>query len=135
MKNISYLPTQNWAGLFTLSIRLVIGWTYFSAFWRRLVLENKLDPEQAGYIGEKFNHFLPNALGIESLIEFLVTNPDHLWYSMVAFTIIEGIVGLLLIFGLFTRLMSIGVFLLAMGILLGSAGLQPRAWTNGKLVF
>jgi thiosulfate dehydrogenase [quinone] large subunit len=70
MKNISYLPTQNWADLFTLSIRLVIGWTYFSAFWRRLVLENKLDPEQAGYIGEKFNHFLPNASGIKPLIEF-----------------------------------------------------------------
>lgn len=26
------------AGLFTLSLRLVVGWTYFSAFWRRLVL-------------------------------------------------------------------------------------------------
>jgi thiosulfate dehydrogenase [quinone] large subunit len=35
-----------------------------------LVLENKLDPEQAGYIGEKFNHFLPNASGIKLLIEF-----------------------------------------------------------------
>ena len=32
------------AGLFTLSLRLVVGWTYFSAFWRRLVLENKLIP-------------------------------------------------------------------------------------------
>lgn len=29
------------AGLFTLSLRLVVGWTYFSAFWRRLVLENR----------------------------------------------------------------------------------------------
>jgi thiosulfate dehydrogenase [quinone] large subunit len=35
-----------------------------------LVLENKLDPEQAGYISEKFNHFLPNASGIKPLIEF-----------------------------------------------------------------
>jgi thiosulfate dehydrogenase [quinone] large subunit len=88
-----------------------------------LVLENKLDPEQSGYIGEKFNHFLPNASGIKPLIEFLVTNPDHFWYSIVAFTIIEGIVGLLLIFEFFTRLMSIGVFLLAMGIVLGSGWL------------
>ena len=47
------------AGLFTLALRLVVGWTYFSAFWRRLVLENKLMPDTAGYIGEKFNHFLP----------------------------------------------------------------------------
>ena len=136
MKNTSIIPTQNWAGLFTLSIRLVIGWTYFSAFWRRLILENKLDPEQAGYIGEKFNHFLPNALGIKPMIEFLVTNPDHLWYSMVAFTIIEGIVGLLLMFGFFTRLMSIGVFLLAMGILLGSGWIGTTCldeWQIGVL--
>lgn len=136
MKNNSIIPTQNWAGLFTLSIRFVIGWTYFSAFWRRLVLENKLDPEQAGYIGEKFNHFLPNALGIKPMIEFLVTNPEHLWYSMVAFTIIEGIVGLLLILGFFTRLMSIGVFMLAMGILLGSGWIGTTCldeWQIGVL--
>lgn len=136
MKNNSIIPTQNWAGLFTLSIRFVIGWTYFSAFWRRLVLENKLDPEQAGYIGEKFNHFLPNALGIKPMIEFLVTNPEHLWYSMIAFTIIEGIVGLLLILGFFTRLMSIGVFMLAMGILLGSGWIGTTCldeWQIGVL--
>ena len=45
------------AGIFTLSLRLIVGWTYFSAFWRRLVLENKLIPDGTGYIGEKFNHF------------------------------------------------------------------------------
>lgn len=106
--------------LVPLALRLVVGWTYFSAFWRRLILENKLIPEEAGYIGEKFNHFLPNALGIKPLIEYLVTHPDALWINMAAFTIIEGIVGLALILGLFTRLMSIGVFLLALGILLAS---------------
>lgn len=103
-----------------LALRLVVGWTYFSAFWRRLILENKLIPEEAGYIGEKFNHFLPNALGIKPLIAYLVTHPEALWINMVAFTIIEGIVGLAMILGFFTRLMSIGVFLLALGILLAS---------------
>ena len=117
MKNISI---KNDAGLLALAVRLVIGWTYFSAFWRRTMLADKLDPELTGYIGEKFNHFLPNALGIKPLIQYLVENPDILWINMVAFTIIEGIVGLLIIFGLFTRLMSVGVFGLAMGILLGS---------------
>lgn len=75
------MQTTNYsfAGLFTTSLRWVIGWTYFSAFWRRLVLENKLNPEEAGYIGEKFNHFLPHALGIKPLIEHLVSNPDSLW--------------------------------------------------------
>ncbi|MGV9013380.1 MAG: TQO small subunit DoxD [Flavobacteriales bacterium] len=112
--------TFNSAGLFTLALRLVVGWTYFSAFWRRVALENKLDPEVAGYIGEKFNNFLPNALLIKPLIEHLVSNPDLLWWNMVAFTIIEGVVGLFLMFGLFTRAMSVAVFGLAMGILLGS---------------
>ena len=126
----------NSAGLFTLSLRWVIGWTYFSAFWRRLILENKLIPEEAGYIGEKFNHFLPNALGIKPVIEYLVSNPDALQTAMIIFTIVEAIVGLFIILGLFTRLMSIGVFFLAMGILLGSGWLGTTCldeWQIGVL--
>ncbi len=126
----------NTAGLFTLTLRLVAGWTYFSAFWRRLVLENKLDPNGPGYIGEKFNHFLPNALGIKPGIEYLVQNDEALWWFMLAFTIIEGIVGLLFMFGLFTRLMSIGVFSLALGILLGAGWLGTTCldeWQIGIL--
>lgn len=127
---------NNMAGLFTLSLRWVIGWTYFSAFWRRLILENKLIPEEAGYIGEKFNHFLPNALGIKPIIEYLISNPDVLQTSMIIFTIIEAIVGLFIILGFFTRLMSIGVFFLAMGILLGSGWLGTTCldeWQIGVL--
>jgi len=132
MNNQSYAT----AGLFTTALRWVVGWTYFSAFWRRLVLENKLNPEEAGYIGEKFNHFLPNALGIKPLIEYLVSHPEALWWAMVVFTIIEGIVGLLLMLGLFTRLMSVGVFLLALGILLGSGWIGTTCldeWQIGVL--
>jgi len=117
-------------------LRLVVGWTYFSAFWRRLVLDNKLIPEEAGYIGEKFNHFLPNALGIKPLIEYLVLNPEDLHMAMIVFTIVEAIVGLLLMLGLFTRLMSIGVFFLAMGILLGSGWIGTTCldeWQIGVL--
>ena len=133
MKN---LHIKNDAGLLTLAIRLVVGWTYFSAFWRRTILADKLDPEVAGYIGEKFNHFLPHALGIKPLIQYLVENPDILWLNMVIFTIIEGIVGLFIIFGLFTRIMSIGVFGLAMGILLGSGWIGTTCldeWQIGVL--
>lgn len=130
------LEAYSIAGLFTLSLRLVVGWTYFSAFWRRVVLENKLIPDTAGYIGEKFNHFLPNAFGIKPIIEYLVNNPDHLWWAMVVFTIIEGIVGLLFILGFFTRLMSLGVLGLATGILLGSGWLGTTCvdeWQIGIL--
>ena len=124
------------AGIFTLSLRLVVGWTYFSAFWRRLVLENKLIPDSAGYIGEKFNHFLPNSIGIRPVIEYLVSTPDMLWWAMVIFTLVEGIVGLLYMLGFFTRLMSIGVFSLAFGILLGSGWLGTTCldeWQIGIL--
>ena len=127
---------KNDAGLLALAIRLVIGWTYFSAFFRRTILANKLDPEVAGYIGEKFNHFLPNALGIKPIIQYLVDNPDLLWFNMVMFTVIEGIVGLAIMMGLFTRLMSIGVFGLAMGILLGSGWIGTTCldeWQIGVL--
>ncbi|QES94311.1 quinol oxidase [Empedobacter brevis] len=119
-----------------LALRLVIGWTYFSAFWRRLILENKLDPEAAGYIGEKFNHFLPNALFIKPLIQYLVENPEALFWNMWIFTLVEGIVGLLLILGYKTRLMSIAVFFLAMGILLGSGWIGTTCldeWQIGVL--
>lgn len=125
-----------YAGMFTTALRLVVGWTYFSAFWRRLILENKMDPDGVGYIGEKFNHFLPNALGIKPMIEFLVSNPEWLWWAMLAFTIIEGIVGLLFMLGIFTRLMSVGVFGLATGILLGSGWLGTTCldeWQIGVL--
>lgn len=124
------------AGLFTLSLRLVVGWTYFSAFWRRVVLAQKLDPEVAGYIGVKFNHFLPNSIWIKSIIQFLVENGDWLWWAMVIFTAIEAIVGLFYMLGFFTRIMSIGVFSLAFGILLGSGWLGTTCldeWQIGIL--
>ncbi|WP_372937924.1 TQO small subunit DoxD [Seonamhaeicola sp.] len=127
---------KNDAGLLALALRLVVGWTYFSAFWRRTVLVDKLNPELTGYIGEKFNAFLPNALGIKPIIQYLVENPDILWINMVIFTIIEGIVGLFIMFGLFTRIMSIGVFGLAMGILLGSGWIGTTCldeWQIGVL--
>ena len=136
MKYYTERSAYSTAGLFTLSLRWVLGWTYFSAFWRRLVLDNKLIPDEAGYIGEKFNHFLPNALGIKPIIEYLVTHPDSLQTSMIVFTIVEAIVGLFIILGLFTRLMSIGVFCLAMGILLGSGWLGTTCldeWQIGVL--
>ncbi|MNU66245.1 TQO small subunit DoxD [compost metagenome] len=132
MNNQTYVT----AGMFTTALRWVAGWTYFSAFWRRLILENKLNPDEAGYIGEKFNHFLPNALGIKPMIEYLVSHPDALWWAMAVFTIVEGIVGLLFMLGIFTRLMSFGVLSLAFGILLGSGWLGTTCldeWQIGVL--
>lgn len=117
-------------------LRLIVGWTYFSAFWRRLVLENKLIPDAPGYVGEKFNHFLPQALLIDPVIEFFVTHPDLLWWKLVAFTFVEGIVGLALMTGLFTRLMGLATSALALGILLGAGWLGTTCldeWQIGVL--
>lgn len=130
------MKRENLAGASTTALRWVVGWTYFSAFWRRLVLENKLDETAAGYVGEKFNHFLPHALGIRPLIEFFVTHPEWLWWKMMIFTLVECVVGLGLLLGLFTRLMSLGVSALALGILLGSGWLGTTCldeWQIGVL--
>lgn len=136
MTEHSNYNTIQLSGLINLTLRWVVGWTYFSAFWRRLFLAEKLNPDSAGYIGEKFNHFLPNALGIKPTIEYLVTHPEALWWAMVIFTIIEGLVGLFIILGLFTRLMSLGLLLLALGILLGSGWIGTTCldeWQIGVL--
>ncbi|MEW4571371.1 TQO small subunit DoxD [Tautonia sp. JC769] len=125
-----------WGGTLLTPLRLIVGWTYFSAFWRRLVLENKLLPGEPGYIGEKFNHFLPNALGIGPIIEFFVSHPELLWWKLVAFTIVEGVVGLALMAGLLTRAMGVATSLLALGILLGAGWLGTTCldeWQIGVL--
>lgn len=124
------------AGLLALPLRLVLGWTFFSAFWRRVVLGSALDPHAHSYIGEKFNHFLPHALVIKPIIEHLVTHPATLAAAMTVFTIIEAAVGVCLMVGLFTRLMSLGVTILAFGILLGSGWLGSTCvdeWQIGIL--
>lgn len=125
-----------WAGTLLMPLRLIIGWTYFSAFWRRLILDNKLLPDGPGYLGEKFNHFLPNAFLIQPAIEFFVTHPELLWWKLVFFTIVEGVVGLALMAGLFTRAMGIVTSLLALGILLAAGWLGTTCvdeWQIGIL--
>lgn len=113
----------NHTALLLTGLRWVTGWLFFSAFWRRLILENKLDPDAIGYVGEKFNHFYPNAIFIKDTIHYLITHPELLQPFLVVFTIIEALVGLALLFGLFTRLASLGVFMLSAGILFGAGWL------------
>lgn len=124
------------AALFALPVRLVIGWTYFSAFWRRVGIADKLDPNLPGYIGEKFNHFLPHALGIGPIIEHLLTHPGLLAVAMTVFTIVEGVVGICVMIGFLTRIMSLAVLGLAFGILLSAGWLGTTCldeWQIGIL--
>ena len=125
-----------WAGNLLLPLRWIVGWTYFSAFWRRLVLENKLLMDGPGYVGEKFNHFLPNAFLIQSPIEYFLLRPELLWWKLLAFTIFEGLVGLALMLGLVTRGAGLAVAGLAFGILLGAGWLGTTCldeWQIGLL--
>jgi thiosulfate dehydrogenase [quinone] large subunit len=105
-------------------IRLVLGWQFLSAFLRRVVNDpEKLDPSSLAYMGHAFNHFLPHALFIKPMIEYLVIHQQLLYTFLITFTIIEGLVGIALLLGLFTRLSSIGATLLSFGILIGSGWL------------
>lgn len=67
-------------GMLVTPIRWVAGWAFFSAFWRRAVLAPaKLDPNAAGYVGDKFNTFLPQALWIRPMLEYLLLHRDFLY--------------------------------------------------------
>jgi thiosulfate dehydrogenase (quinone) len=120
------------------AIRVVVGWMFFSAFHRRVILEpDKLVPEAAGYVGEKFNQFMPGAiLGVGDLIAFLLDRPDFLHVFLWSFTVIEALVGLALIVGAATRLAALGTLLLSAGILFGAGWLGPTCldeWQIGAL--
>lgn len=107
-------------------LRLATGWLFFSAFHRRLLLDMKLDPEAASYVGRKFNTFMPGSiLGVDQLIATLLDHPAALEVFLWSFTIIEALVGLALILGLGTRLAALGVLLLSAGILFGAGWLGP----------
>lgn len=121
-----------------LPIRLVSGWMFFSAFHRRVVLDPvKLMPDAPGYVGEKFNQFMPGAiLGVGDLIGALLDRPGALFVFLWSFTIIEALVGLALLLGLGTRLASLGMLLLSAGILAGAGWLGPTCldeWQIGAL--
>jgi uncharacterized membrane protein YphA (DoxX/SURF4 family) len=136
-QGLSVLKSSILAGMLITPLRWGMAWIFFSAFWRRIVLvPEKLDPSSAAYVGHKFNHFLPHALWIKDMIGFLVTHEHTLYVFLIAFTIIEGLVGLSLAFGLFTRLGGIGATCLSWGILMGSGWLGSTCvdeWQIGTM--
>ena len=68
------------AGIFTLSLRLIVGWTYFSAFWRRLVFENKLIADGTDTLEKNSIIFFPIPLASNRLLTWIST-PDLLWWA------------------------------------------------------
>jgi thiosulfate dehydrogenase [quinone] large subunit len=124
------------AGLYVMPLRWVMGWLFFSALWRRVILENKLDPEGPGYVGDKINHFLPHALLIRPLLEWSLDHPRVLHVGLWFFTLLEGLVGVALLLGLVTRLTGFLLAGLSLGILLGAGWLGSTCvdeWQIGCL--
>ena len=112
-----------------LCIRVTIAWMYFSAFWRRVILvPAKLDPASAEYVGMKFNSFMPHAFGMQPILEFLLAHGEILIVFLIIFTIIEGLCGVGLMLGFFTRLTSFGIMCLSSGILLGAGWLGNASY-------
>lgn len=107
-----------------LGMRMTAGWLFLSAFLRRVILApEKLDPNSLEYVGIKFNTFLPHAVFIQPMLEYLLTHGELLFAFLILFTIIEGVCGLGLMLGFFTRLTAFGTACLSFGILLGAGWL------------
>ena len=112
------------APLLVLPMRFVITWMFFSAAWRRLVLDGgKMDPTSAAWIGQKINNFYPHALLIKPLLGWLISDINRLDVFMWLFTFIEFAVGVGVAFGLFSRLAAFGSVLLSFFMLLGAGWL------------
>lgn len=126
------------AALFAAPIRWVGGWLFLSAFIRRLInAPHKMDPDAAGYVGEKFNHFMPHAVaGQKEMIEWLLAHPGQLHFFLVVFSILEGLCGLGLLTGTLTRLSALGIGLMSYGVLTGAGWLGSTCldeWQIGSL--
>ena len=123
-KNFTHFSSQLWGWMILTPLRLCTGWIIFSAFWRRIVLKpQSLDVLSPEYEGLKFNHFIASATGITSMIEYLTLHPQLLYIFMWVFTIVEGLIGLGLLLGFFTRVASFVSFFLILGIMLGAGWL------------
>lgn len=126
------------AALLAAPIRWVAGWLFLSAFIRRFInAPEKMNPDAAGYVGEKFNHFMPHAVaGQKELIEHLLANPSQLHFFLVVFSILEGLCGLGLLTGTLTRLSALGIGLMSYGVLTGAGWLGSTCldeWQIGTL--
>lgn len=122
-----------------LPLRLVLGWIFVGAAWRRLVLApQKHDMGHEAWLGHKINTFQPHASWpVHDLLGWLVTEPGWLDAFTWVFTGAELLVGLLLFAGLFTRLAGLGVIGLGAGLMHTSGWLGPTClseWHTASLL-
>jgi len=77
---------------------------YWAGASRRLIYSSgKLDPSSSGYMAHKMNETIPGAiLGSGDALSALMHHPTLLYATIIAFMLVEVVVGLGLIFGFMT---------------------------------
>ncbi len=113
------------AALGLAALRVVLGFIYWGGGSRRLIYApQKLDPHAASWMGNKLQSAMPGALlGTGQAFAFLVHHATLLYVSLVLFSAVELVVGLMLIVGLLTRFAA-AVFILVSIVLMLAFGWQ-----------
>lgn len=96
------------AGVMALAIRLVSGWIYWGGASRRLIYAPaKLDPTSHAYLANKLVHAAPGAaFDLTGVMHWLLAHGTLLHTAIIFFTLVELVVGVGLIIGFATRLLS-----------------------------
>ncbi len=118
---------QKYIGAIILPLRLVAGWLFFSAFWRRVVLvPEKHIMETPQWLGHKINTFYPHSNGLfKTMLGRFLENPDEMNIFTYVFTYSELLAGLLLVAGFLSRLSGLLLVGLAVGLMHTAGWLGP----------
>ena len=109
-----------WTALALLSVRFIQGFIYWGGGSRRFIYAPaKLNPDSAHWMANKFQSAMPGALlGTDKIIAFLLHHFSALYPALIAFSGLELLCGLGLIFGLFTRLSALGTIFFSIALML-----------------
>lgn len=96
-------------GAAALASRLVLGWVYWGGASRRFIYSlQKIDPGSPGYLANKLVHAAPGSVfGMEGILHWLLSQHALLQVAVIGFSLVELFVGVGLIIGFGTRLMSL----------------------------
>ena len=107
-------------GTAAFSTRLVLGWVYWGGASRRFIYQpDKLDPSSPAYLANKLVHAAPGAaFGVGHIMHWLMSIPTLLHVAIIGFSLLELIVGIGLIIGLGTRILSLAAIGLSITLML-----------------
>jgi thiosulfate dehydrogenase [quinone] large subunit len=112
-----YAPTA-----YLLPLRISVGWMWLDGGLRKLVLAPaKVDPASSSFVLGKFVTFLPHAGPFTQFLKYMLENPSIGSPFLIAYSVLELLVGSFLILGFLTRLAGFGGAVMA-------ASLTPAFW-------